>query len=170
LNSCGRTVAILEIDVNSFRSTAAAVALLAAATSTGLAQHASPTAAVKPKPAVASQSATTVAHPTIAPAPAVVAPARNAIGLPTPKPAANNVGAVHGPGQVGPNVNAAKPGALGIGGIGSATPHAPTVPLTAKGTLSGSQMGRPATGGAMLGGGATHAPSAVIGHNVSTKR
>jgi hypothetical protein len=156
-----RTVAIVEVDLNTFRSTAGAIAILAAATTTGLAQPASQTPAGTAKAPVAP-----VTHPTIAPTSTVVAPARNAIGLPAPSPAAKNIGPVHGPGQGGPDVNAAKSGTFGVG-IGSGAQHAPMA--TAKGTLSGSQMGRPVTGAAKLGGGATHAPNAVIGHNVSTK-
>jgi hypothetical protein len=158
----------VEIDVNSFRFTAGAIAVLAAVTSTCLA--ASPTPAVKAKPLAAPLSPATVVHPPVASTPAVVAPARNAIGMPTPTPAANNIGAVHGPGQSGSNVNTPKPGAPSIGGIHSGASHPPATPFTAKSTLSGSQMGRPTTGAAMLGGSTTHAPSAVIGHNASTKR
>jgi hypothetical protein len=111
-----------------------------------------------------------VTHPPVAAISTFVAPARNAIGLPAPSPAANNIGAVHGPGRGGPNIDAAKPGSVSIGGIRSDAPHTQVVPLTAKGALNGSQMRHSATGAAMLGGGATHAPSAVIGHNASTRR
>jgi hypothetical protein len=109
------------------------------------------------------------AHPTAASPSAVVAPTRNAIGLPAAGTAANTIGAPHGPGQGGPNTNAAKPPMPGAPGSHSVTPHAAVAPLTAKGTLSGSQMGRPPTGAAMLGGSATHAPAAVIGRNASPK-
>jgi hypothetical protein len=72
---------------------------------------------------------------------------------------------MHGPGLGGPNINTAK----SIGGIPPDAQHAQAPPFTAKGALSGSQMGRPTTGAAMLGGGATHAPTAVIGHSASAK-
>lgn len=135
---------------------ASVIALSAAATSAGLAQHAS-----------APQSPATVTHP-----PAVAthaAPARNAIGLPAASPAANTTGPMHGPGLDAPGVNAAKAGPAGVGGIHSVVPHVSAAPLTAKGALNGSQMGHPVTGAAILGGGATHAPTAVIGHNASGK-
>jgi hypothetical protein len=77
---------------------------------------------------------------------------------------------VHGPARGGPNIDAAKPGSVSIGGIRSDAPHTQLVPLTAKGALNGSQMRHSATGAAMLGGGATHTPSAVIGHDASTRR
>ena len=153
--------------MNTFRLTAGAIAILAAATSTCLAQQASSSA--KAKPFVAPQPPTIAAHPTAASPSAVVAPARNAIGLPAAGTAANTIGAPHGPGQGGPNINAAKPLTAGAPSSHSVTSHAAAAPLTAKGTLSGTQMGRPATGAAMLGGSTTHAPSAVIGRNVSTK-
>jgi hypothetical protein len=136
------------------------VAILAAATSAGFAQRAPP----RPAP----PSLETVTHPPVAAIP--TSPARNALGLPAPSRATNNIGAVHGPGHGGPNIDAAKPGSVSIGGIRSDTYHAQVVPLTAKGALNGSQMEHSATGAAMLGGGATHAPPAVIGPNASTRR
>jgi hypothetical protein len=150
-----------------FGMIAAAIAILAATTNAGLAQSA--TTAAKPKPSPAQPApAAAVTHPPVA-AP-LVAPTRNAIGLPTPSPAANTIGAAHGPGPGSPNVAAAKPGPVGTGGVRPDAQHAPASPLTAKVGLSGSQMGRPTTGAAMLGGSATHAPSAVIGHsNASVK-
>jgi hypothetical protein len=157
----------VESDVNTFRLTAGAIAILAAATSTSLAQQTS--AAAKAKPFVAPQPSATVAHPTAASPSAVVAPARNAIGLPAAGTAANTIGAPHGPGQGGPNINAAKPPMPGAPSLHSVAPHPAAAPLTAKGTLSGTQMGRPTTGAAMLGGSTTHAPAAVIGRNVSAK-
>jgi hypothetical protein len=100
----------------------------------------------------------------------LVAPARNAIGLPAPSLATGGGGPTRGPGLNGPGVNAATTGPVGAGGIHSVVPHASAIPLTAKGALNGSQMGHPSTGAAVLGGGATHAPTAVIGHNASAKR
>jgi len=158
----------VESDLNTFRLTAGVIAILAAATSTVLAQQASSTAAAKAKPFVAPQSPAMAAHPT-ATSTSAGAPARNAIGLPPAGTAANTIGAPHGPGQGGPNINAAKPPMPGAPGLHSVAPHAPPAPLAAKGTLSGTQMGRPATGAAMLGGSATHAPAAVIGRNASPK-
>ncbi len=58
---------------------------------------------------------------------------------------------MHGPGLDGPGVNAAKTGPVGVGGIHSVVPNVSAAPLTARGALNGSQMGRPATGAAMLG-------------------
>jgi hypothetical protein len=142
------------------------VAILAAATSAGFAQRAPPASAAKARPAPPSLE--TVTHPPVAAIP--TSPARNAIGLPAPSRATNNIGAVHGPGHGGPNIDAAKPGSVSVRGIRSDTYHAQVVPLTAKGALNGSQMGHSATGAAMLGGGATHAPPAVIGPNASTRR
>jgi hypothetical protein len=162
-----RAVATMESDVNTFRLTAGAIAILAAATSTSLAQQTSVVA--KAKPFVAPQPPATVAHPTAASPSAVVVPTRNAIGLPAAGTAANTIGAPHGPGQGGPNINAAKPPTPGAPSLHSVAPHAAATPLTAKGTLSGTQMGRPTTGAAMLGGSVTHAPSAVIGHNATPK-
>jgi hypothetical protein len=162
-----RAVATMESDLNTFRLAAGAIAILAAATSTSLAQQTS--AAAKAKPFVAPQPPATVAHPTAASPSAVVAPTRNAIGLPAAGTAANTIGAPHGPGQGGPNINAAKPPTPGATSFHSVAPHTAAAPLTAKGALSGTQMGRPATGAATLGGSATHAPAAVIGRNVSAK-
>jgi hypothetical protein len=159
----------VESDVNTFRLAAGAIAILAAATSTVLAQQGSSTTAAKAKPFVAPQSPAMAAHPTSASPSAVVAPARNAIGMPAAGTAANTIGAPHGPGQGGSNINATKPPIPGTPGLHSVVPHAAAAPLTAKGTLSGTQMGRPATGAAMLGGSTTHAPAAVIGRNVSAK-
>jgi hypothetical protein len=157
----------MESDLNTFRLAAGAIAILAAATSTGLAQQAS--AAAKAKPFVAPQSPVVAAHPTAASTSTVVAPTRNAIGLPAAGTAAATTGAPHGPGPGGPNINAAKPPMPGAPSLHSAAPHPAAAPLAAKGTLSGTQMGRPATGAAMLGGSATHAPAAVIGRNASPK-
>jgi hypothetical protein len=150
------------MDVNRFGLIAGAIVTLTAAASTCFAQHASPVA--KPKPVPARPAPATVTHPLVAGNHVLVAPPRNAIGLPAASPAAGTVGAMHGPGA-GANINAAKPGAVSVGDVRSGAQHAPATPITAKGALSGSQMGRPVTGAAMLGGGATHAPSAVIGHN-----
>jgi hypothetical protein len=159
----------MEIDVNTFRLTAGVIAILAAATSAVLAQQASSTTAAKAKPFVAPQPPATVAHPTAASSSPVVAPTRNAIGLPAAGTAANTIGAPHGPGPGGPSINAAKPPTPGAPSLHSVAPHSAAAPLTAKGTLSGTQMGRPTTGAAMLGGSTTHAPAAVIGRNVSAK-
>jgi hypothetical protein len=139
---------------------AGVIAISAAAMGTGVAQHVSP--------ALAPQSPSP--HP---PAPAMhslVAPARNAIGLPAPSLAAGAAGPTHGPGLNGPGVNAAKTGLVGVGATHSVIPLAPAAPLTAKGALNGSQMGHRGTGAPVLGGGATHAPTAVVGHNASPKR
>jgi hypothetical protein len=159
----------VESDLNRFGLIAGVIAISAAATSVALAQHASSAPAEKAKSVAAPQSPATVTHP---PAPAthtLAAPARNAIGLPAPNPASNTTAPMHGPGLDGPNINAAKTGPVGVGGVHSVVPHVSAAPLTAKGALNGSQMGHPGTGAAMLGGGATHAPSAVIGHNASPK-
>jgi hypothetical protein len=158
----------MEIDLNTFRLAAGVIAILASMTSTSIVQQAS--AATKAKPFVAPQSPAMVTqHPTGASPSTTVAPARNAIGLPAAGTAANTIGAPHGPGPGGPTMNAAKPPVPGAPGFHSVTPHAPAAPLTAKGSLGGTQMGRPATGAAMLGGSATHAPAAVIGRNVPAK-
>jgi hypothetical protein len=99
-----------------------------------------------------------------------VAPARNAIGLEAPSPPANTIETMHGPGVGGSKISSAKTGPVGIGGIRQDAQHGAASPLFAKGALSGSQMGRPTTGAAMLGGGATHAPTAVIGHSTGARR
>ncbi len=154
--------------MNTFRLTAGAIAILAAATSTGLAQQTSRGGEGKAlcRSAIPGNWSRTRRPLRTS---AVVAPARNAIGLPAAGTAANTIGAPHGPGQGGPNINAAKPPTPGAPSLHSVAPHAAAAPLTAKGTLSGTQMGRPTTGAAMLGGSATHAPAAVIGHNASAK-
>jgi hypothetical protein len=154
--------------LNRFVLITGAIAILAAATSAGFAQRAPPGPVAKAKPLPAPPSPVT--HPAVAAIPTLVAPARNAIGLPAPSPAANGIGAAHGPGHGGPNIDAAKPSSVSIGGIRSDASHAQVVPLKANGTLNGSRMGHSATGAAMLGGGATHAPSAVIDPNASTRR
>jgi hypothetical protein len=145
----------VEIDVNRFGLIAGVIVTLTAATTTCFAQH-----AAKPKPVAARSPPATVAHPLVAATHALVAPTRNAIGL----PAAGTVGTTHGPGA-GAGINTAKPGAVSVGGARPDAQHAPAAAITASGALSGSHMGRPVTGAAMLGGGATHAPSAMIGHN-----
>ncbi|MEI6701484.1 MAG: TMEM175 family protein, partial [Actinomycetota bacterium] len=109
-------------DLNTFRLTAGAIAILAAATSTVFAQRASLTTAAKAKPFVAPQSQATVTHPT-ATSTSAGAPARNAIGLPAAGTAANTIGAPHGPGQGGPNINAAKPPMPGAPGLHSVVPQ-----------------------------------------------
>jgi hypothetical protein len=136
---------------------AGAIATLVAATGASFAQHASTVANTKPVSAVPSP----VPHPPVAPAHTLVTPARNAICLATPAPAANTVGTMHDLGGGG----AAKPGPAGTGHMRPDAQHAPSAPLTPRGALSGSQMGRPVTGAAMLGGAATHARPAAIGHN-----
>ncbi len=155
--------------MNRFGLIAGVIAILAAATNMGAAQHVSPTPAAKAKSLAAPQFPATAMHSPALPTHMLGAPARNAVGLPAPMPAANTTGPMHGSGLDGPNINAAKTGPVSVGGIRSVVPHVSVAPLTAKGSLNGSQMGHPATGAAVLGGGATHAPSAVIGHNVSTR-
>jgi hypothetical protein len=158
----------VEVDLIRFELIAGVIAISAAATNAGLAQHVSPALAEKPKSFPALQSP--APH---LPTPAMhslVAPARNAIGLPAPSLAAGAAGPTHGPGSYGPGVNAAKTGPVGTGATHSVVPPTTAAPLTAKGALNGSQMGHPATGAAVLGGGTTHAPTAVIGHNASAKR
>jgi hypothetical protein len=161
----------MEIELSTFQLTAGVIAILVAVTSAGVAQQASSTAGAKAKPFIAPQPPATVTqHPTVASPSTVVAPARNAIGLPAAGTAANTLGASHGPGgQGGPTISAAKPSTPGAPSFHSVTAHAPAAPLIAKGSLSGTQMGRPATGAAMLGGSATHAPAAMIGRNVPAK-
>jgi hypothetical protein len=105
------------------------LATLAAATSGGFAQRAPPASAARARPAPPSLE--TVTQPLVAAIP--TSPARNAIGLPAPSPAANNIGALRGPGRGGPKIDAAKPGSVSIGGIHSDIYHAQVVPLTAKG-------------------------------------
>jgi hypothetical protein len=141
---------------------AGVIAALVAATSTGFAQHPSPVANTKPLPAAPSPAL--VAHPPVAPAHGLGTPARNAIGLAAPAAAANPVGTMREPG-VGANIGAARPGPAGLGQTRPNPQPAAAAPLTARGALHGSQMGRPMTGAAMLGGAATHAPTATIGHN-----
>jgi hypothetical protein len=148
---------------------AGVIAVSATATNAGLAQHVSPAATDKAKPLSASQSPATVAHPPAMTTHTPAAPARNAIGLPAPSLAAGAASPVHGPGLDGSGVNAARPGPSAVGGVHSVVPHVTAAPLTPKGTLNGSQMGHPGTGAAIVGGGATHAPTAVIGHTVSRK-
>ena len=146
------------------------IALCAAATNASFGQHASSTPGEKAKLLAAPQSPATVTHPPAVATQTLAAPARNAIGLPAPGPSGNVTGPMHGPGLAGPGVNAVKTGTVGVGSIHSVAPHVSTAPLTARGGLNGSQMGRPATGAAILGGGATHAPTAVIGRNALGKR
>jgi hypothetical protein len=159
----------MESDLNRFGLIAGVMATLAAATSTGAAQHVSPTPGANAKSLAAPQSPATAMHSPALPTHTLGAPARNAVGLPAATPAANTTGPMRGSGLNGANFNAANTGPVSVGGIRSVVPHAPAAPLTARGSLNGSQMGRPATGAAVLGGGATHAPNAVIGHNVSAK-
>jgi hypothetical protein len=159
----------VEIDLTRFGLIAGVIAISAAATNAGLAQHASPTAAEKAKSLSAPQSPATVAHPPALTTHAPAAPGRNAIGLPAPSLAAGAAGPVHGPGLDGSGINAARTAPFGVGGVHSALPHVTAAPLTAKGALNGSQMGHPGTGAAILGGGATHAPTAVIGRSTSGK-
>jgi hypothetical protein len=123
----------------------------------------------KAKSLAAPQSPATVTHPPALATQTLAAPARNAVGLPAPGPAANATGPMNGPGLNASNVNATKAGPVGLGGIHPAVTHPSVAPLSAKGSLNGSQMGRPTTGAAILGGGITRAPAAVIGRNVSTK-
>jgi hypothetical protein len=157
----------VEIDLTRFGLIAGVIAISAAATNAGLAQHVSPAPAEKAKSLPAPQSPATVTHPPALATHTPAAPARNAIGLPAPSLAAGATGPVRGPGLDGPGVNAARTGPVSVGGIQSVVPHVSAAPLTAKGALNGSQMGHPATGAAMIGGAATHAPTAVIGHNPS---
>jgi hypothetical protein len=159
----------VEIDLTRFGLIAGMIAVSAAATNAGLAQHVSPAPAEKAKSLSAPQSPATVTHSPALATHSPAAPARNAIGLPAPSLAAGAVGPVHGPGLDGPGVNAARTAPIGVGGIHSALPNVSAAPLTAKGALNGSQMGHPGTGAAILGGGATHAPTAVIGRNALGK-
>jgi hypothetical protein len=148
---------------------AGVLAVSAAATNVGVAQHASPAAADKAKSLAAPRSPATVTHPPALATHTPAAPARNAIGLPAPSLTAGAASPVHGPGLDGSGVNAARPSPIGVGGIHSVVPHVTAGPLTPKGALNGSQMGHPGTGAAIVGGGATHAPTAVIGHTASGK-
>jgi hypothetical protein len=142
----------LEINVNRCGLFAGAIATLVAAASPGFAQHPSLVGNTKP-PAL-------ITHPPVAPAHAPGTPARNAIGLATPP----TTGAMHEPGG-GVNTGAARQGPSGVGHTHPDAQRAPAAPLATGGALHGSQMGRPLTGAAMLGGAATHARPASIGHN-----
>ncbi len=158
----------MEIDLTRLGLIVSVIALCAAATNAS-GQHASSTPGEKAKLLAAPQSPATMTHAPAAGTQTLAAPARNAIGLPAPGPSGNVTGPMHGPGLAGPGVNAVKTGPVGVGGIHSVAPHVSASPLTARGGLNGSQMGRPATGAAILGGGATHAPTAVIGRNALGK-